>query len=183
MLELKKDYLHVTAKRDEIHPDWINARIEITARKPIELLKNDVFEMEWLMYTAFKEFFGNQDYAEKAMIIFADGDKVIRTYPNELPIIREYPLNIDDISREDEIEKELMVSALMHREKCGFLTEETMLLVEAIRFIRKNLPYIDFWQVDDSAFPTWDDEDIWSCHTSKKTCHNCEKCEHCSHIF
>lgn len=144
MLELKNDYMQISAKRESKESQLVNVRIELTGHKPVEQLKDDIFDMEWFMFKTFEEYLGSPHNAEKAMTIFADGDNMIKLSDDKLPLVKEYPFLIEDI-KEGKIKKELMLNAIVSSENKGLLTEEALLLTEAFDLISKHLPYIDYW--------------------------------------
>ena len=143
MLELKTGYMTVEAERDEVNRDWINVRIDITNHKPLELLKEDIFNMDWLVYATIIEYLDSEFMADTAMEILTKPDTIIKL--NKFPTSKSYSFYIDDIKKPNQIEKELINYLVMSNENSGFITEEAMLLIEAFRYVRENLCWIDSW--------------------------------------
>ena len=127
------------------HEDEIFFRLKITDHKPLNLIKDQIFELSNIMYHGFRAEFDNENNAKTAMKLFLDESRLQFIRHSEFPIIDERNFSINEILKEGQIETTLLNGDMFSGKDDARLTEKTLIYIEAFQMIRPHVRWIKFW--------------------------------------
>ena len=127
------------------HEDEIFFRLKITDHKPLNLIKDQIFELSNIMYHGFRAEFDNEKNVKTAMELFMDEKRIEFIKDTEFPIIDERNFSITEIIHEGRVETSLINGDMFSGKTNACLTEKTLIYIEAFQMIRPHVRWIKFW--------------------------------------